>query len=61
MWKMFKVNNKGYEIDANGVVLVSLLLTLTIFHTLFYSLSIVNFEHVIASWLNIYYLTDINR
>ena len=46
---MFKVSNKGYQIDANGVVLVSLLLTLTTFHTFFYSLSIVNFEHVIAS------------
>ena len=46
---MFKVSNKGYQIDANGVVLVSFLLTLTTFHTFFYSLSIVNFEHVIAS------------
>ena len=35
--------------DANGVVLGSLLLTLNIFHTLFY-VSIVNFEHVFASW-----------
>ena len=58
---MFKVSNKGYQIDANGVVLVSLLLTLTTFHTFFYSLSIVNFEHVIASWVNIYYLTDIGK
>ena len=31
--KYFKVNNK--DTDANGVVLVSLLLTLNIFHTLF--------------------------
>ena len=31
--------------DANSVVLVPLLLTLNIFHTLFY-VSIVNFEHV---------------
>ena len=35
---------------AIGVVLVSLLLTLNIFHTLFYSVSIVNFEHVIVGW-----------
>ena len=31
---MFQVN-KGYQNDAIGVVLVSLLLTLNIFHTLF--------------------------
>ena len=35
---MFKVNNK----DANSVILVSLLLTLNIFHTLT-SFSIINF------------------
>ena len=40
---MFKVSNK------DGVVLVSLLLPLNIFHT-FSSVSIVNFEHVIAGW-----------
>ena len=43
---MFKVNNK----DAIGVVLVSLLLILNIFHTLFQwrrsGVFIVNFEHV---------------
>ena len=44
---MFKVNNK----DANGVVFVSLLLTLNIFHTyLCSSVSIVNFEQVNAGW-----------
>ena len=32
---MFKVNNKDPINDANGFVLVSLLLTLNIFHTLF--------------------------
>ena len=32
---MFKVNNKGNQNDAPGVVLVPLLLTLNIFHTLF--------------------------
>ena len=31
---MFKVNNKDNNKDANGVVLVSLLLTLNIFHIL---------------------------
>ena len=36
-----------------GVVL-SLLLTLNIFHTLFYSFSIVSFEHVNASWVFIF-------
>ena len=39
---MFKVNNKD-----TGVILVSLLLTLNMFHTLF-SVSIVNFEQVNA-------------
>ena len=38
VWNMFKVNNKDtkttpHQNDANGVVLVSLLLTLNIFHT----------------------------
>ena len=42
---MFKVNNK----DINGVVLVSLLLTFNIFHTLF-SVFIVDFEQVGAGW-----------
>ena len=37
-----------------GVVLMSLLLTLNIFHTLFYSFSIVSFEHVNASWVFIF-------
>ena len=32
LWNIFKVNNKD---DAIGVVLVSLMLTLNIFHTLF--------------------------
>ena len=42
---MFKVSNK----DVNGVVLVSLSLTLNIF-TPSSSVSIVNFEHVITGW-----------
>ena len=41
---MFKVNNV--------VILVAFLLTLNIFHTLF-SVSIVNFEHVIAGWVTL--------
>ena len=45
---MFKVNNKDTR-TTPGVVLVSLLLTLNIFHTLF-SAFIVNFEQVIAGW-----------
>ena len=44
---MFKADNK----DTNGVVLVSLLLTLNIFHT-FSSVSIVNFEQVNTGWVN---------
>ena len=45
---MFKVNNK----DTNSVVLVSLLLTLNIFH-ICSSVSIVKFERVIVGWANI--------
>ena len=37
-----------YQNDANGAILVSLLLTLNIFHTFFSSVSIVNFEQVNA-------------
>ena len=49
---MFKVDNKDTRTTplAIAIVLVSLLLTLNIFHTLF---SIVNFEHVIAGWENV--------
>ena len=45
---MFEVNNKD-------VVLVSLLLTLNIFHTLFSSISIVNFEQVNVGWVILTY------
>ena len=38
-----------FEHISHRVVLVSLLLTLNIFHTLF-TVSIVNFEHVIVGW-----------
>ena len=50
---MFKVNNKDTRTTpmANGIVLVSLLLTLNIFHTLFYCF-VVNFEQVIAAWVS---------
>ena len=43
---MFKVNNKGTRMTS----LVSLLLTLNIFHT-FFSASLVNFEEVNAGWV----------
>ena len=39
----------GIKINPIGVVLVSLLLTLNIFHTLFYFF-FVNFEHVNVGW-----------
>ena len=48
---MIKVNNGNTNI--NDVVLMSLLLTLNTFHTLFQcSVSIVNFKQVNATWLN---------
>ena len=43
---MLKVNNKDIS-----VVLVFLLLTLNIFFTPYSSVSILNFEHVIAGWV----------
>ena len=43
---MFKVNNKGTRMTS----LVSLLLTLNIFHT-FFSACLVNFEEVNAGWV----------
>ena len=48
---MFKVNNKDSKTAKRHhcVVLMSLLLTLNIFHTLS-SVSIVNFEQVNAGW-----------
>ena len=45
---LLKVNNRNS--GASGVVLVSLLLTLNIFNTLFY-VSIASFELVIAGWV----------
>ena len=45
---MFKFNNK----DTITTPLVSLLLTLNIFHTLpCFSVSIVNFEQLVAGWV----------
>ena len=41
---MFKVKQQRHQNNPNGIVLVSLLLTLKIFHT------IVNVEYVIAGW-----------
>ena len=46
---MFKVNNKRYQNDAIGVVLVSLLLTWTYF-THCSTVFTVNFEQVNTSW-----------
>ena len=50
---MFKVNNKDIRMTDTrttpGVVLVPLLFTLTYFKSCS-SVSIVNFEHVIAGW-----------
>ena len=45
---MFKVNNKDNQNDNNGVVLVSLLLTLNIFHSFYVS---INFKQVNGGWV----------
>ena len=65
---MFKVNNKDtrttprsispYSVRMRGVVLVSLLLTLYIYlyiiaNFIYFSVYIVNFEHVNADWAGI--------
>ena len=47
---MFKVNIKDTRKTSNVALLVSLLLTLNIFHTFLYSVSFVKFEHLIADW-----------
>ena len=47
MWDMFKVNNKDNQND-NGVVLVSLLLTLNIFHSFYVS---INFKQINGDWV----------
>ena len=46
---MFKVTIKTHGVNGDGVFLVSLLLTLNIFLTVFYT-SIANFEQVNACW-----------
>ena len=45
MWNVFEINNKDTKNDLIEVVLLSLLLTLNIFHT-FSSVSIVHFEQI---------------
>ena len=52
---MLKVNNK-HQNDFIGIVLVFCLLTLNIFHTFSYGVSIVDFEQVNLSWLVKYYV-----
>ena len=49
-----KLTIETKQIVKNGIVLVSLLLTLNIFTTCF-SVVIVNFEHVITGWVMIYW------
>ena len=49
---MIKVNDTDTK-RRHGVVLVSLLLTLNVFHFCS-TVSIVNFEHVIAGWISIF-------
>ena len=53
---MFKVNNEDTR-TRPGVVLVSLLLTLNIIHTLS-TVSIVGFEHVIVGWAECFSLNS---
>ena len=59
---MFKVNIKDTRKILNVARLVSLLLTLNIFHTFIYSVSFVEFEQLRSDWqLRYVVLLDINR
>ena len=59
---MFKVNIKDTKNMSIVAPLVSLSLTLNIFHTFLYSVSFVEFEKLSADWLLRYVvLLDINR
>ena len=59
---MFKVNIKDTRKMSNVALLVSLLLTLNIFHNFLYSVSFVEFEQLSADWqLRYVVLLDINR
>ena len=58
---MFKVKIKDPRKMSNVALLVSLLLTLNIFHTFLYSVSFVEFEQPNADWqLRYVVLLDIN-
>ena len=59
---MFKVNIKDTRKMSNVALLVSLLLTLNMFHTFIYRVSFVQFEQLSADWqLRYVVLLDINR
>ena len=59
---MFKVNIKDTKKMSIVALLVSLLLTLNIFHTFLYSVSFVEFEQLSTNWqLRYVVLLDINR
>ena len=47
---MFKVNKKRHQNDVNDVVVLSLMLTLTIFHT-FFSVYVIDHEQENVSWV----------
>ena len=59
---MFKVNIKDTKKMSIVALLVSLLLTLNIFHTFLYSVSFIEFEQLVANWqLRYVLLLDMNR
>ena len=59
---MFKVNIKDTRKMSNVPILVSLLLTLNVFHAFLYSVSFVEFEQLSVDWqLRYVVLLDINR
>ena len=59
---MFKINIKDTKKMSIVALLMSLLLTLNIFHTFLYSVSFIEFEQLNADWqLRYVVLLDINR
>ena len=59
---MFKINIKDTKKMSIVALLMSLLLTLNIFHTFLYSVSFIEFEQLSADWqLRYVVLLDINR
>ena len=56
IWSKLTIKHQNNVID---VVLVSLLLTLNIFHPVFSTFSIANFEHVFVCWVGVFLVSSL--